>query len=169
MVPPVCPLGALLRLEVGFELGGYCRTARQQGDHLSRWQVIIAIESPRRKDRLSLRRHKEVAMPLYLSKVSYTPEAWANLIKKPEDRRETIRPLVEGVGGKLHGLWFAFGDHDGYVLVEAPDNATAASLLVTVAGSGAFRSVSTTVLLTVEETLEALRRAQSIAYRPPGG
>jgi hypothetical protein len=40
---------------------------------------------------------------------------------------------------------------------------------VTVAGSGAFRSVSTTVLLTVEETLDALRRAQSMAYRPPGG
>jgi hypothetical protein len=25
------------------------------------------------------------------------------------------------------------------------------------------------VLLTVEETLDALRRAQSVAYRPPGG
>jgi hypothetical protein len=25
------------------------------------------------------------------------------------------------------------------------------------------------VLLTVEETLEALRQAQSLAYRPPGG
>jgi uncharacterized protein with GYD domain len=108
-------------------------------------------------------------MPLYLSKVSYTPEAWASLIKKPEDRRETIGPLVEAMGGKLHGFWYAFGDHDSYVLAEAPDNTTAASLLVTVAGSGAFRSVSTTVLLTVDETLEALRRAQSIAYRPPGG
>jgi uncharacterized protein with GYD domain len=108
-------------------------------------------------------------MPLYLIRFSYTPEAWAKLIKEPEDRRETIRPLLEAAGGKLHGLWYAFGDHDGYVLAEVPDNTTAASTLVTVAGSGAFRSVSTTVLLTVEETLEALRRAQSMAYRPPGG
>jgi uncharacterized protein with GYD domain len=108
-------------------------------------------------------------MPLYLSKVSYTPETWAKLIKEPEDRRETVGRVLEAVGGKLHGLWFAFGDHDGYVLVEAPDNTAAASALLTVAGSGAFRSVSTTVLLTVEETLDALRRAQSIAYRPPGG
>jgi hypothetical protein len=46
-------------------------------------------------------------------------------------------------------------------------NTTMATALVTVAGSGAFRSLSTTVLLTVEETLDALRRAQSIAYRPP--
>ena len=108
-------------------------------------------------------------MPLYLIRFSYTPEAWAKLIKEPEDRRETIGPLLEAVGGKLHGLWYAFGDHDGYVLSEGPDNATVASVLVAVAGSGAFRSVSTTVLLTVEETLDVLRRAQSVAYRPPGG
>jgi hypothetical protein len=37
-----------------------------------------------------------------------------------------------------------------------------------VAGS-AFSSLSTTVLLTVEETLEALRQAQGLPYRPPGG
>jgi uncharacterized protein with GYD domain len=108
-------------------------------------------------------------MPLYLSKVNYTPESWAKLIKEPEDRREAIGQLLEAVGGKLHGLWFAFGDHDGYVLVEAPDNTTAASALLAVAGSGAVRSLSTTALLTVEETMDALRRAQSITYRPPGG
>jgi uncharacterized protein with GYD domain len=108
-------------------------------------------------------------MPLYLSKFSYTSESWAKLIKEPEDRREAVGQLLEAAGGKLHGLWFAFGDHDGYALVEGPDNTTAASALLAVAGSGAFRSMSTTVLLTVEETLEALRRAQSIAYRPPGG
>ena len=60
---------------------------------------------------------------------------------------------MEAVGGKLHGLWYAFGDHDGYVLTEGPDNTSVASVLVTVAGSAAFRSVSTTVLLTVEELL----------------
>ncbi len=108
-------------------------------------------------------------MPLYLIRFSYTPEAWAKLVKEPEDRRETIGALLEAAGGKLHGLWYAFGDHDGYVLGEAPDNTSAASALLAVAGSGAFRSLSTTVLLTVEETLDALRGAQSIAYRPPGG
>jgi uncharacterized protein with GYD domain len=131
--------------------------------------VIVAIESLRRENRPSLHCDEEVAMPLYLIRFSYTPEAWAKLVKQPEDRRETVGPLLEAAGGKLHGLWYAFGDHDGYVLCEGPDNTTVASVLVTVAGSGAFRSVSTTVLLTVEETLDALRRAQSVAYRPPGG
>jgi uncharacterized protein with GYD domain len=110
-----------------------------------------------------------VAVPLYRAKFSMTPEAWAKLIKEPEDRRETVGRLLEASGGKLLGYWYAFGDHDGYVLAEAPDNTTMASALVTVAGSGAFSSLLATVLLSVEDTIEALRRAQSLAYRPPGG
>jgi uncharacterized protein with GYD domain len=109
------------------------------------------------------------AVPLYLTKFSMTPEAWAKLIKEPEDRREVVGRLLEAAGGKLHGLWYAFGDHDGYALGEAPDNTAMASALVAVAGSGAFSSLSTTVLVTVEEMLDALGRAQRIAYRPPGG
>jgi len=102
-------------------------------------------------------------MPLYLIRFGYTPEEWAKTIKQPEDRRATIGPLLEAIGGKLHGLWYAFGDHDGYALAEAPDNTAAASTLLTLTGSGKFRSLSTTVLLTVEETLDTLRRAQAAA------
>ncbi len=52
-------------------------------------------------------------MPLYLAKFSLTPEAWAKLIKEPEDRREAVGRLVEASGGKLLGYWYASGDHDG--------------------------------------------------------
>jgi len=104
-------------------------------------------------------------MPLYLIKFGYTPEEWAKTIKEPEDRRETIGPLLEAVGGKLHGLWYAFGDHDGYALAEAPDNTATAGIVLTLTGSGKFRSLSTTVLLTVEETLDALHRAQAGVLR----
>jgi uncharacterized protein with GYD domain len=61
-------------------------------------------------------------MPLYLTRFSYTPATWAKLIKKPEDRRAAAQEYIKGVGGKLHGFWYAFGDHDGYTLWEAPDN-----------------------------------------------
>jgi len=105
-------------------------------------------------------------MPLYLIRFGYTPEEWAKTIKEPEDRRATIGPLLEAIGGKLHGLWYAFGDHDGYALAEAPDNTVTASILLTLTGSGKFRSLSTTVLLTVEETLDALRRAQAGPFQP---
>jgi len=104
-------------------------------------------------------------MPLYLIRFGYTPEEWAQTIKQPEDRREVIGPLAEAIGGKLHGLWYAFGDHDGYVLAEAPDNTATAGTVLTLTGSGKFRSLSTTVLLTVEETLDALGRAQAGGLR----
>jgi uncharacterized protein with GYD domain len=68
----------------------------------------------------------------------------------------------------LHGCWYAFGDADGYVLFEAPDDATAAGLLARVASTGAFTSVSTTKLLTVKEALEAFSRGGGLQHRAPG-
>ena len=107
-------------------------------------------------------------MPLYLSKFSYTPETWARLIANPQDRREAARAYVESVGGTLHGFWYAFGSHDGYNLWEAPDNVSMAAVALAIGGGGALRSIETTVLMSVEDTLDALRQAAQIQYQPPG-
>ena len=107
-------------------------------------------------------------MPLYLTRFSYTPETWAKLIQNPEDRRAAAKEYIEGVGGKLHGFWYAFGDYDGYTLWEAPDNVSMAATALAIGAGGALSSVHTTVLLTVDETLTALTMASSIKYRTPG-
>jgi len=107
-------------------------------------------------------------MPFYLTRFSYTPATLAKLIKNPEDRRDAAKQYIESVGGKLHGFWYAFGDHDGYNLWEAPDNVSMAATALAIGAGGALRSVQTTVLLTVEETLAALEKASAIQYRPPG-
>jgi uncharacterized protein with GYD domain len=107
-------------------------------------------------------------MPFYLSRFSYTPETWARLVANPEDRREAARSYIESVGGKLHGFWYAFGEHDGWNLWEAPDNVSMAAVAIAIGGGGAVQSLETTVLLSVDETLEALKRAGSVRYRPPG-
>jgi len=107
-------------------------------------------------------------MPFYLTRFSYTPETWAKLIKNPEDRRAAATQYIEAVGGKLHGFWYALGEHDGYNLWEAPDNVSVAATAIALSAGGALSSVQTTALLTVEETLGALRKASSIKYRPPG-
>jgi uncharacterized protein with GYD domain len=107
-------------------------------------------------------------MPLYLSKFSYTPETWARLISNPEDRRKAAQAYIEAVGGTLHGFWYAFGTHDGYTLWEAPDNVSMAAVALAISGGGALSSLETTVLLTVEETMDALHTASQIKYRPPG-
>jgi uncharacterized protein with GYD domain len=107
-------------------------------------------------------------MPLYLSRFSYTPETWAKLIENPEDRREAAKAYIESVGGKLHGFWYGFGTHDGYNLWEAPDNVSMAAVALAITGGGALSELETTVLLTIEETMDALSRAEKIRYRPPG-
>jgi uncharacterized protein with GYD domain len=107
-------------------------------------------------------------MPLYLTKFSYTAETWARLVANPEDRRQAAQQYIESVGGSLHGFWYAFGAYDGYTLWEAPDNVSMATVALALSAGGAISSLETTVLLTVDETLEALRKAQEVQYRPPG-
>ena len=107
-------------------------------------------------------------MPLYLSRFSYTPETWARLIRNPEDRRQAAQAYIESVDGKLHGFWYAFGGHDGFTLWEAPDNVSMAAVALAISGGGALSSLETTVLLTVDETLEALRKVEQVQYRAPG-
>jgi uncharacterized protein with GYD domain len=105
---------------------------------------------------------------MYLTRFSYTPEAWARMAKNPEDRRNAARTYIESVGGKLHGFWYAFGEYDGYNLWEAPDNVSMAAVAIALSSGAALSKFETTVLMTVEETLEALGRAGSVSYRPPG-
>ena len=104
----------------------------------------------------------------YLTRFSYTPETWARLMKNPEDRRIAARKYIESVGGRLHGFWYAFGAYDGYCLWEAPHNVSMAAVGLAITGGGALSKFETTPLLTVEETLEALRLAQKVGYQRPG-
>jgi uncharacterized protein with GYD domain len=114
------------------------------------------------------RETKGGAVPLYLTKFSYTPETWARLIGNPEDRRKAAETYIESVGGKLHGFWYAFGAHDGYTLWESPDNVSMAAVALAISSGGALNSLETTVLMSVEETLDALKRAGDIQYKAPG-
>ena len=111
---------------------------------------------------------KDSTMTFYLTRFSYTPEAWARMVKNPEDRRVAASKYIESVGGRLNGFWYAFGEYDGYCLWQAPDNVSMAAVGFAISGGGALSKFETTVLLTVDETLSALRRAQSVGYRPPG-
>ena len=107
-------------------------------------------------------------MGMYLTRFSYTPETWARLANNPEDRREAARKYIESVGGRLHGFWYALGEYDGYNLWEAPDNVSMAAVAIAISAGGALSKVETTALLTVEETLDALRRTEAVGYRQPG-
>ena len=107
-------------------------------------------------------------MAFYLVRFSYTPETWAKLMQNPEDRRDAQRAYIEQVGGTLHGFWYGFGKHDGYAILEAPDNVSLASVVLAITAGGALATIETTVLMTVEETIEALTKGKGISYRRPG-
>lgn len=107
-------------------------------------------------------------MAMFLMRFSYTPETWHALMANPEDRSEAAREYIESVGGSLHGFWYSFGEFDGHLILDAPDEVAAAGVVLAVTAGGALSNVDTTVLMTVEDTLRALDRGHAIRYRRPG-
>ena len=109
-------------------------------------------------------------MQLYLFTGSYTAAGMAGLLKDGATRREhDIAKAFEGLGGKLHGLYYALGETDIYIICELRDNtaAVASSILINVAGTA---EISCTPLLTPKEmdrSIETVRRKMDV-YRPPG-
>lgn len=105
-------------------------------------------------------------MPKYLLQVSYTAEGLRGLLKEGATKRKAAaEQLIDSLGGKLEVFYPAFGDTDVFLIVDAPDNETAAAASMAVGASGAVQ-VKTTVLLTPEEMDRATKK--TVSYRPPG-
>jgi len=105
-------------------------------------------------------------MAKYLVAASYTSEGAKGLLKDGgSKRRAAAEQAINSAGGKLEGFYFAFGDRDAFIIVDAPDHATVAAASLAINASGAVHS-HTTVLLTPEELDQAARKA--VKYTPPG-
>ena len=72
------------------------------------------------------------------------------------------------MGGRLVSFYNSFGEYDGLVIYEAPDESTAAAIVLAGVSPGHLSSVKTTVLLSAEEGVEAMRKAGGATYRRPG-
>ena len=105
-------------------------------------------------------------MAKFMIQASYTADGLKGLQKdKASGRRAAVSAALEGIGGKLDGMYYALGDHDAVVIVDLPNTQAATALSVAVSASGLVHT-KTTALLTVEETDQAL--GKSINYKPPG-
>jgi uncharacterized protein with GYD domain len=105
-------------------------------------------------------------MTKFLVKASYTPEGIKGLLRAGgSSRKQAVEKTISEMGGKLLAFYFAFGESDAYVIVELPDNLSAAALALNI-NSSVQVSVSTTVLLDPEEVDEVVKR--SVNYRAPG-
>lgn len=90
-------------------------------------------------------------MAKYLWRGSYTTEGSKTVLQDGGKKRvQAVEHTVAGLGGKVDAFYFGFGADDFYVVVELPDNATAASASLNMRASGAA-SIETIALLTPEE------------------
>lgn len=105
-------------------------------------------------------------MAQFLVEVGYTPQAWATLVKMPQDRSQAVQTAVQNLGGKIERVWLSFGEYDAVVIVDMPDSISAAAFSMAVSAGGSCRSVKTTPLLTAQEGMEAMKKAANCGYQP---
>ena len=107
-------------------------------------------------------------MAYYLYQAAYSAEALRVLTKKPVNRFEVVRKAVEELGGRVEGAWFAFGEYDVVLILQMPDNVSAAALSLAASAGGAIQRGKTTPLLTTDEGLAAMKKAGASKYKAPG-
>jgi uncharacterized protein with GYD domain len=105
-------------------------------------------------------------MARYLVEANYVGDGIKGLLKEGgTSRRAAVEAAAKTVGGSVDAFYYAFGETDAYVIIDAPDNVTAAGLALTIAASGVV-TLRTTVLITPEEVDRAVKASPN--YRPPG-
>jgi uncharacterized protein with GYD domain len=95
---------------------------------------------------------------------SYTPETWTALENVPEDRRIAVRDLLDRIGGRLLEIYYTFDEYDGIVFFEAPDDIAAKAAIVDIFAPGHLKTIRPTQLFTVEETMQAMHKADKLSF-----
>ena len=105
-------------------------------------------------------------MAKYLVEATYTAEGVKGLLAQGGSKRhDAAAKAIKAAGGKMEAFYFTFGKSDAIVVVDLPDNVTAAALSLAINASGAV-TTNTTVLLTAAEMDEAVKK--SVPYHGPG-
>ena len=102
-------------------------------------------------------------MALYMVKASYTTEAIKSMVANPQDRSVLMSSLLASAGGKLLGMYMAFGDDDVIVITELPDDISAAAFSAQIAVAGTASNFSTTQLLSMSDWVKACEKAKSVS------
>ena len=105
-------------------------------------------------------------MAKYLFEARYTLEGGKGIAREGgTGRRAAVAKMAESMGGKLESFYFGFGDVDAYVIVDLPDNKTAAAVALAVNNAGGA-TVKTVVLISPEDMDAAGKK--TVDYRAPG-
>ncbi|MDH3742829.1 MAG: GYD domain-containing protein [Hyphomicrobiales bacterium] len=108
-------------------------------------------------------------MALYMYQAAYSAESWAAQMKNPQNRVESIgRQVCEAAGGEFIGGWLCFGEYDLVIIADVPDNESMSAIAIAVGSAGAIKASKTTALLTGDQGVAALEKANAVAgaYSP---
>jgi len=108
-------------------------------------------------------------MAQFLFQVAYTSDSWATQVREHGNVLERIQPLLDGCQGSVTGCFYAFGDYDLVLLADFPGDEEAAAFSLAATAGGSVKSIKTTPLLTVEQGITAMKRAEEAgrSYHPP--
>jgi uncharacterized protein with GYD domain len=96
-------------------------------------------------------------------------ETIKNMMSRPSDRAAVVNAMCEQVGGRMEAYYMMFGAHDGFVIADVPDSASAAAISLAVSSTGAFAHIETSELIEVSAINDILETASGLSYTPPGG
>ena len=106
-------------------------------------------------------------MAEYLIEASYSTQSWEGMIREPQNRFEILKPALQSVNGTIKHAWFSFGATDIVLIIDVPDVVDAVAFSIATQATGALKSLKTTPLISVEQSIEAMGRAQHVKYTPP--
>jgi uncharacterized protein with GYD domain len=78
-------------------------------------------------------------MPTYIVLCQWTQKGIESVTKSPE-RLDQFKQAVKSAGGEMKGFYLTMGQFDFVVLLEMPDDAAAARLMLSVATQGNVRT-----------------------------
>ncbi|HEY3357115.1 MAG TPA: GYD domain-containing protein [Polyangia bacterium] len=96
-------------------------------------------------------------MALYLAQIAYAPEGMASLMQKPHGRSEAV--VLEKLGGRIEAAWWSLGEYQVIAVFQVPDAVAVAALGLAFLGGGACKDVKLTPLLSIDEAIEAMKKA----------
>lgn len=107
-------------------------------------------------------------MPDYLIQLKYESKSIEKLIANPHSREEFMRPVIEKLGGKIKGLWFSFGKYDVVAIMTLPDKVSIEALAMASRATGYIKDFKAVCLLSMDESIEAMKKASTIEIVLPG-
>ena len=108
-------------------------------------------------------------MSQFLYHVAYTSESWATQVREHGNVLERLQPIMDACGGSVISCFYAFGEYDLVLIADFPSSEEAAAFSLAVTAGGSLKAITTTPLLSVDQGIAAMRRAEELghSYRAP--